>query len=858
MSFKISIPETRKGSSFIGLALATAGSLLLAPAALAQDHCDTAIAPVTGLNSFDLSNMTTSWYTAPCLKGDAVYHDVWYCFEAPVDGVVNISTCGLTDVDTRIILWPGCGCPNPDLAAPLCCAENECGKQSNLVCEVVCGERYLIQLGSAANGDNGSGDFDLTFEGVDCDPGGGGGSVGTPPSGPCDECGEGDPGWLDQAGFAGGQLMLFTRDATEDGESPILAFDLTNESSAPLGANWAAPSWTHPDWTRANLGTVFGVAIDGGGRGFVAHSSVYNYGIPRDAVGALGGPGAIYQLDAVTGAPSLFATLPQTLDPSIQPVSEAWPGIGNIAWDFDRDVLFATNFDDGRIYRIDAAGTIIDAWDHATDVLTAGGAAEPGDADGFAPLGERLWAVCPTVDRLYYSVWWENQNQWTNLDTNQIWSVRLDASGGIVPGTRQLEIETPAINSGMSNPVSDIAFDDTCCMLVAERSMNGATMSGAHYSRGLRYCHDGNGWSLGTQYQVGYYSAGENCAGGVDFDAGPEARSWFSADAIIFPNPFLYGATGIPLAGDTPDQSVMIDIDQDVTFQEKFQMGSLELTCYRDSTGPCMEVTGELECIVEDGVLSVDYALELEITNNSSAPAHYLLVAGPVSPGVTSLVPELAPGETRIVDLVVDGPVAGETVCLQLTLYDADFGVCCGLGDEELCLVIPECDCAIDESWEIVCIDEAAGIYEMQFDLVNLSPDVVEHVFLVTDPGAPYAFDEDHFDVPATAPFGTMSVGPVTITTSLAPGDIIPFVATLHVQNLAECCDLPMEITLPSCDGESNGHPADLDGDGVVGPADLGIILANWGGSGLGDLDGDGVVGASDLGMLLASFGMTP
>jgi hypothetical protein len=103
-----------------------------------------------------------------------------------------------------------------------------------------------------------------------------------------------------------------------------------------------------------------------------------------------------------------------------------------------------------------------------------------------------------------------------------------------------------------------------------------------------------------------------------------------------------------------------------------------------------------------------------------------------------------------------------------------------------------------------------------------------------------------------------MSVGPVTITTSLAPGDIIPFVATLHVQNLAECCDLPMEITLPSCEGESNGHPADLDGDGVVGPADLGIILANWGGSGPGDLDGDGVVGASDLGMLLASFGMTP
>ena len=122
-----------------------------------------------------------------------------------------------------------------------------------------------------------------------------------------------------------------TRDATTDIESPLLSFDLTDEASAPLGSNWAAPTWTHPDWTRTNLGTVFGVAIDGVGNAFLAHTSVYNYGIPRDAVGALGGPGAIYQIDSATGAPSLFATLPQTLDPSIQPASEAWPGIGNIA-----------------------------------------------------------------------------------------------------------------------------------------------------------------------------------------------------------------------------------------------------------------------------------------------------------------------------------------------------------------------------------------------------------------------------------------------------------------------------------------------------------------------------------------------
>lgn len=847
----------RRSPLIAGIALAAAGGLLPS-VALAQDHCDLPATPVVGLNSFDLAEMTTSWFTAPCFKGDAVHHDIWFCFESPVDGVVNISTCGLTNVDTRIVLWPGCGCPDPDLLSPLCCAENECGKQSDLVCEVECGVRYMIQLGSAADGDMGSGDFLLAFDGDDCDPGGGGGAS-TPPSGPCDECGEGDPGWLDQAGFAGGQIMLFTRDATSDLESPLLSFDLTDEASAPLGSNWAAPTWTHPDWTRANLGTVFGVTIDGVGNAFLAHSSVYNYGIPRDAVGALGAPGAIYQIDSATGAPSLFATLPQTLDPSIQPASEAWPGIGNIAWDFDRDVLFASNMDDGRIYRVDSSGSILDAWDHATDLLTVGGASEANDADGFAPLGERVWAVCPTVDRLYYSVWWEDSGNLDITNSNEIWSVRLDPSGAIVPGSKQLEIQMPAVNNGsLSNPVADIAFDENCCMLTAERSMSGPTMSGAHNSRGMRFCHDGSDWTLGTHYVVGYYGVGNNTAGGVDFDGGPEARSWFSADAINFPSPYLYGATGIPVLGDTPDQSVIIDIDVDVSYPEKFQMGSLELTCFRDDSGPCLEATGELECLVEDGAISIDYALELEITNNSSTPAHYLLIAGPVSPGVINLVPELGPGETRVLDLLVQGPIAGETVCIQLTLFDADFGECCGLGDQELCLVIPECDCAIDEAWEITCIDEAAGLYEIQFDLVNLSPDVVEHVFLITDPGALFVFDENHFDVPATPPFGTMSIGPVTITTSLAPGDTIPFVATLHVQNLAECCDLPLEITLPSCDGESNGNPADLDGDGVVGSSDLGIILANWGGSGVGDLDGDGVVGASDLGMLLASFGMTP
>ncbi|MFM1824187.1 MAG: hypothetical protein RI967_2453 [Planctomycetota bacterium] len=48
---------------------------------------------------------------------------------------------------------------------------------------------------------------------------------------------------------------------------------------------------------------------------------------------------------------------------------------------------------------------------------------------------------------------------------------------------------------------------------------------------------------------------------------------------------------------------------------------------------------------------------------------------------------------------------------------------------------------------------------------------------------------------------------------------------------------------------------ADLDGDGVVGGADLAVLLSGWGGSGAADLDGSGTVDAADLAALLAAWG---
>lgn len=48
--------------------------------------------------------------------------------------------------------------------------------------------------------------------------------------------------------------------------------------------------------------------------------------------------------------------------------------------------------------------------------------------------------------------------------------------------------------------------------------------------------------------------------------------------------------------------------------------------------------------------------------------------------------------------------------------------------------------------------------------------------------------------------------------------------------------------------------PGDLDGDGHVDGADLGILLSQWGAAGSADLDGSGTVDGADLGALLAAW----
>ena len=69
------------------------------------------------------------------------------------------------------------------------------------------------------------------------------------------------------------------------------------------------------------------------------------------------------------------------------------------------------------------------------------------------------------------------------------------------------------------------------------------------------------------------------------------------------------------------------------------------------------------------------------------------------------------------------------------------------------------------------------------------------------------------------------------------------------------------EVQFLETTGGSTGLEGDLNGDGLVGSADLDIVRAAWGqsvsGAAAGDPSGDGVVGSADLDIIRANWGAT-
>jgi hypothetical protein len=90
--------------------------------------------------------------------------------------------------------------------------------------------------------------------------------------------------------------------------------------------------------------------------------------------------------------------------------------------------------------------------------------------------------------------------------------------------------------------------------------------------------------------------------------------------------------------------------------------------------------------------------------------------------------------------------------------------------------------------------------------------------------------------------------------TGLTPGAYTASATiTVSDENIPGARTAQVVATLSATIG--GGNPSDLNGDGIVNGADLGILLAAWGSTGPADLDQDGSVGGSDLAVLLGNWG---
>jgi len=81
----------------------------------------------------------------------------------------------------------------------------------------------------------------------------------------------------------------------------------------------------------------------------------------------------------------------------------------------------------------------------------------------------------------------------------------------------------------------------------------------------------------------------------------------------------------------------------------------------------------------------------------------------------------------------------------------------------------------------------------------------------------------------------------------LAPGSYLLSVNRVTTTGYASIATLAWIVDVTAVLG-------DLNGDGLVNGADLGLLLSNWGGTGIGDLNVDGDVNGADLGLLLSAW----
>ena len=220
---------------------------------------------------------------------------------------------------------------------------------------------------------------------------------------------------------------------------------------------------------------------------------------------------------------------------------------------------------------------------------------------------------------------------------------------------------------------------------------------------------------------------------------------------------------------------------------------------------PCGEfVDQSIVCVPDDTGWSGCYDYTFTFTNTSGVPVAYILNHDPNgSPNVIPLNPPIPDGGTSNPITIRICPPPDGTTCypIRLILADRFLEECCRL---ETCVELPDCHCVQFTQVSVTGPSPDLLNYSVTFSFTNLTPDVLEHMFIVPEPPGAFIISPDYFDIPTTNP--GQSAGPFKFFAGpLNAGEQYCVRISVHNDNLEECCSMVLCFTA----AESGSGPPD-------------------------------------------------
>ena len=579
-------------------------------------------------------------------------------------------------------------------------------------------------------------------------------------------------------------------------------------SGAPL---WNAPMFHHSSWNAKELGNVFGITLDARGNIYLAAHGLYGayrplhhrYGDIGGGAADLSAAGTIYKVDRLTSAVSVFAVVPGQQAMALSGGLVSGPGLGNVSYDAVNNQFFTTSLEDGKIYRINAGGTIVQTFDPLT--------ADNG-AVGLPPLRERLWGIEVERGAVYYSVW----NAGTTTNPGKVRRVNILPSGALNPGSDTEVLTIPGKTYAYhSVPIADLTFsNDGRTMVLGERSMLNPTYSYNHRSNTHIAELTGSTWAVTKTMATGCNVPQGEAYGGVaygNFAGNPEGTIWStSADMRSGYGPHgLFGVrtADFPTSGKAAN-SWKVPYDPGYTdhYLNDLKGSGGDVEIVHDNRCANLQI-GRIECPDEP---RAPYETTLSITNLSTNKALYAVLTpcpvgqlpssattGQPSPaGVITLPSPIGTGDTTTINIAIPWD-AGDVFCFQVTLLTRDGEECC---TEKICVRLPDCGCAQLVDHKIECEVQADGTikYTIVMDVKNLT----------AAGGSPYPFGyatilppagfSPSLLSPSSGPIAPGATGTFKTCYYGAPGKRC-FDLALHDPNFTTCCSIEVCLDLPRC-----------------------------------------------------------